>query len=97
MKPLTVIARIQAKPDTIEIVREELKALVNPTMKEEGVINYDLHQDKDDPTIFMFHENWETEAALEKHSQSAHLKAFREKSEHLLDGEIVLNLLYKVD
>ncbi|GJQ25310.1 MAG: antibiotic biosynthesis monooxygenase [Phycisphaerae bacterium] len=87
---LTVIARFKARPGKEAIVRRELMALVAPTRIEPGCINYDLHVAADDPATFLFHENWESEADLERHLQSAHVQAWRERSVELLaePGEI---------
>ena len=75
---LTVVAMIRAKSEHIEEVRSALVGLIEPTLPEEGCINYDLHQDKDDPALFVFHENWETPHHLDRHLESAHIKAFQE-------------------
>ncbi|MDJ0896816.1 MAG: putative quinol monooxygenase [Alphaproteobacteria bacterium] len=75
MTQLTVIARIKAQPDSAATVEQELGKLVPPTQKEKGCINYDLHRDRSDPSLFFFHENWESEADLDAHLQSAHISA----------------------
>ena len=49
--------------------------LLVPTRKEAGCLNYDLHQSPEDPAKFLFHENWTSQAALNAHLQSAHVKA----------------------
>lgn len=75
---LTVVATIIAKPDFVAQVRKELLKLVAPTRVEDGCINYDMHQCIDDPTRFVFYENWRDAAALEKHLDTPHLRAWRE-------------------
>ena len=45
MTQLTIVADIVAKQDKIELVKSELLKLIEPTLAEEGCINYDLHQD----------------------------------------------------
>jgi len=42
---LTIVARIEAQPDQIELVKAELLKLIEPTLEEAGCIQYDLHQD----------------------------------------------------
>lgn len=56
--PITVVARFRAKRGMENRLRQELIALVEPTRREPGCINYDLHQDRDDPVQFLFYENW---------------------------------------
>lgn len=69
---LTVIAKIKANLESIELVTSELQKLVEPTRKEKGCINYDLFRDNDDPSIFLFYENWENSDDLDAHILSNH-------------------------
>ena len=73
---LTVIANMRAKPGKEQELREALEALVEPTTQEDGYVNYDLHQAVDDPAVFYFYENWESEAALDAHLSAPHLEQF---------------------
>lgn len=75
MSKLTCIAKIKAQEEHKETVLSELTKIVLPTQKEQGCINYDLHVDNTDDSIFMFHETWESEDDLNAHSQSAHIKS----------------------
>jgi quinol monooxygenase YgiN len=84
MKHLTVIATIKAKPGRSDELKRELLQLIAPTRQEDGCINYDLHQDSEDPSTFVFYENWTSLAALEKHLQSPHILSYLEKEEQLL-------------
>ncbi len=81
---VTVLALFKAKSGLEEEVKRELMALQGPTRSEEGCINYDLHQSKEDPSRLMFYENWKSQEDLDKHLQMPYLKAFREKSGDLL-------------
>lgn len=85
MSQLTVIARMKAQPDAAEKVKEEMLRLLAPTRGEPGCINYDLHQDNEDPSVFFFHENWESAEHLDRHLQSEHIAAFREAAGDLLE------------
>ena len=77
MSKLTVIAKVVAKRVSVEAVKAELLKLIEPTRKENGCIEYNLHQDNEDPTVFIFYENWESAACLEKHTNSDHFKKLR--------------------
>lgn len=81
MSKITVVARIQAKEDKIEFVKAELLKLIEPTKKDEGFIQYDLHQDNDNPAVFVFYENWISEELLEKHLATKHLGAYIKATE----------------
>ena len=54
---LTIVARILAKEEKRDLVKTELVKLLDITRAEEGCINYDLHQDNENPNLFLFHEN----------------------------------------
>jgi|SRR4051794_25948380 quinol monooxygenase YgiN len=74
-KSLCVLAQIKAKPGMEDKVREALQALVEPSRKDAGCLNYDLHQASDNAQNFLFHENWIDQAHLDQHLQTAHVKA----------------------
>ena len=54
MANLTIVANIKAKPDKIELVKNELEKLIDITRAEKGCVQYDLHQDNDNPAHFLF-------------------------------------------
>lgn len=81
---LTVVAEIVAKPGKEDEVRKHLLGFVEPTRKEDGCVQYDLHVSNDEPGRFIFYENWTSAEALDKHSASNHIQAFRTISAELL-------------
>lgn len=83
-KKLTVLARVKARPGMEERTRRALLALVAPTRKEEGCINYDMHQSQEDKSLFLFYENWTSKAHLDRHLAAAHIRTFFGKAEELL-------------
>ncbi len=89
---VTVLALFKAKPGLEEEVKRELMALQGPTRSEEGCINYDLHQSQEDPSRFMFYENWKGQEDLDKHLQMPYLTAFREKAGDLLTEPTSISL-----
>ena len=76
MSKLTIVAHITAKSDAIEFVKTELEKLIPITRAEEGCINYDLHQDNENPAHFMFYENWESRELWQMHMNNRHLKEY---------------------
>ena len=74
MSGLTVVARIAAKKDSVEEVKNELLKIVEPTRDEQGCIAYVLHQDNDDPALFIIYENWESNDCLDSHMNTPHFK-----------------------
>lgn len=83
MKTLTVIATFKARPGKEAELRAALTGLLSPTRKEAGCINYDVHVATDDPAKFLFHENWTSQAALDAHLQSPHIKALLPRVDEL--------------
>jgi quinol monooxygenase YgiN len=85
MAKLTIVAQITAKADQVEFVKSELKKLIPVTLLEEGCINYDLHQDNQDPTHFMFYENWESRELWQAHMSNQHLADFKAATEGAIE------------
>ena len=76
MANLTIVANIHANPDKVELVKSELEKLVEPTRAELGCIQYDLHQDNENPAHFLFFEIWETRELWQIHMNAPHIAAY---------------------
>lgn len=74
----TIVARIEANTDAIELVKAELLKLIEPTRNEAGCIQYDLHQDNERPELFVFYENWESRELWQAHMENTHLAEYME-------------------
>lgn len=74
--PITVIARLDAKPEFADRFRAALSPLIAATLQELGCLRYQLHQSLESPHGWMLHEEWESEAALDAHQQQPHFIAF---------------------
>lgn len=84
---LTVIAFMRAAPGKRDELRQALEELIEPTKKERGYVNYDLHQGIEDPDRFFFYENWDSAADLDAHLAAPHLTAFAARIPELLDEQ----------
>ena len=80
-KQFPMIVKFEVKKDKIEFVKSELLKLIEPTRAEEGCVQYDLHQDIDDPSIFMFYEIWATKALWLEHDSKKHVVDFKKALE----------------
>lgn len=69
-----VVARVVARPGKVEELRALLHGLIEPTRREPGCVTYELLQNVADPTDFTFVEEWSSEADLDAHLQSPHLR-----------------------
>lgn len=61
--------------------------LVEQSRAEEGTIEYHAATDVTDPNVVRFFEQYETEAAFEAHTQTAHFQAFEEALPELVTDE----------
>lgn len=89
MSNLTVVAKVVAKKECIENVKSELQKMVEPTIKEVGCIEYLLHQDCDDPKVFVFYETWESLDCLEKHMGTDHFSSYVNAVDGMLEEKAV--------
>jgi quinol monooxygenase YgiN len=89
-------ARFQAKPEKLEELRSRLLEMVKFTSKEEGCLFYNLHVDRNDPTIFYFLEGWKNEAALAFHDQTNYVKAIIQDAPNLTTDGIKVNFMSKI-
>ena len=81
MSRLTIVANIVANDDKIELIKLELLKLIEETRAEEGCINYDLHQNNENPAHFTFYENWESRELWQAHMGNQHLADYMTATE----------------
>jgi quinol monooxygenase YgiN len=74
---------LQARSGKETALREALVKLLAPTRREEGCLNYDLHESLEVPGKFLFYENWSSKEAHHIHSNSEHIKELAEHLEEL--------------
>jgi quinol monooxygenase YgiN len=81
---LTVTAEVVAKHGKEAELRTQVLALVAPTRKEEGCVQYDVHVSNGEPGRFVFYENWTSGEMLDRHLKSDHFRAFEAAAGSLL-------------
>ncbi|MEM9093152.1 MAG: putative quinol monooxygenase [Cyanobacteria bacterium P01_F01_bin.53] len=92
---LTIVAKIEANADKVEFVKAELLKLIPITLAETGCIQYDLHQDNDNPAVFVFYESWESRELWQQHMNNTHLAAYMKATEGAV-ASFTLNEMTKV-
>ena len=92
---LTILAQITAVPGKEALVRSELEKLVDITRAEEGCEQYDLHQDNENPGLFVFYENWQSRDLWQQHMGAPHLAAYMAATEGAVSN-FVLNEMAKI-
>ncbi len=95
MTVLTIVANVVAKADKIEFVKAELLKLIELTRAEPGCINYNLHQDNENPAHFTFYENWTSSALLQAHLQSKHIADYVAATDGAIET-FILNEMTKI-
>ena len=95
-KLFTVVARVQAKDGCETAVATELHKLIEPSRRDKGCLNYDMHVSLESPGIFVFYENWETKAHWEAHMETEHLQMWRAASVGLVE-DFELHQLEKLE
>jgi quinol monooxygenase YgiN len=81
---VTAVAIARAKPGHEEELGRRMMALITPTLAEPGCINYDLHRSNTDPAVWIFYENWRSQADLDAHMQTEHYKSFFSRADEVL-------------
>ncbi|WP_316802246.1 putative quinol monooxygenase [Pedobacter nototheniae] len=79
---------IKGKVEKVEELKAILLDMVVNSRREEACLQYDLHQQVEE-NIFIFHEEWASQAGLDAHNNQTYIKAFGEKSKDLAN-EIVI-------
>ncbi|BBM01595.1 putative quinol monooxygenase [Microbulbifer sp. GL-2] len=96
MSRLTIVANIKAKADKIDLVKSELLKLINTTRAEEGCVNYNLHQDNDNPAHFLFYENWQSRELWQTHMNNTHLQEYMSATKGAVE-EFILNEMTEIE
>ncbi len=91
--PLTVIARLQAKPGSEDEVKQVLLEMAPPSRAESDCLNYDVFQSNDNPAMFYIYESWTGKPALDAHMQTPHFKNLGEQVTPRLAVPMEINLL----
>lgn len=96
MQRVTVVACLKAKLGLEDKVKQELLKMIEPTRREVGCLNYDLHVDRDDPGTFLFYENWVSEMALDNHFHTPHFLRLQSLKEELFQEPGKINIMKMV-
>jgi quinol monooxygenase YgiN len=81
---VTLVVFFRAKEGQALLLEAELRALVSPSRKEEGCLQYDLHRGADQPGTFLFHEVWETREHHTAHTKTQHFLRWNARKDSLL-------------
>jgi quinol monooxygenase YgiN len=85
-KPLTIIARVQAKPGQAENLLAAQKELVAAVVSEPGCLKYEPHISNEHPGLVIFVESWENYDLWQEHMAAPALQAFRKRAGDLIES-----------
>lgn len=96
MEEIVIVARLKIKEEFYSEVYKELKILHENTHKyDNGCLQYDLHQNTEDRSSFVFVETWSTLPMLKEHESKEHFRMFIKKIENKLE-ELEINTFKKI-
>jgi quinol monooxygenase YgiN len=80
------VATFTAKKGNAEKLRFALRALIEPTRKEEGCISYVLYEGIENPNLFTMIEKFTDRKSFDFHSQQPYLVNFKESAGELIES-----------
>jgi quinol monooxygenase YgiN len=69
---------VQLKPESVEAFKEASRANARESIKEPGIARFDIMQQQDDPTRFVFVEAYRTAEAPAAHKETKHYQVWRD-------------------
>jgi quinol monooxygenase YgiN len=92
MDEVRVIARGVARAGKENLLRNALVGMLMPTRAEQGCRLYQLYE-SNNRGLFYFYEEWESQAALDRHIESPHFKQLAHAIRDFLEGAFEVNIL----
>lgn len=79
-----LVVSLHVKPEFIEAFKEASLDNARHSLEEAGVVRFDVLQQSDDPSRFLFVEVYRTPEDTAKHKETAHYNRWREVAEAML-------------
>lgn len=90
-----VFAKITPKPGHLELVKNGLMEILEPTRNEEGCLQFELHVSECGGLICIY-EEWTSKVALGNHHQEVHTKKAAQKIGEALAAPTEVTVMKKV-
>ncbi len=81
---LIVHVHVHVKQKYVEAFKEAITENARESLKEEGVVRFDIMQRSDDPERFVLQEVYRDEDAPKRHKETAHYKKWRAVVEEMM-------------
>ena len=90
---IKVVAKVTLKPEHIDTFKNLVAEIVAETRREDGCIAYQLYNDVNATHVFAFIEEWESDAHLKAHMNSAHFKSIFPQIAVLLEKDPEISVM----
>ncbi len=95
---ITIVAKLKAIEGKQDELKKSLTTMIAAVKANEpGVPVYSLHTANDDPTLFMFYEQYVDADAQKAHGTTDHMKAFGASLRGVLDGRPQIEAYTQID
>jgi quinol monooxygenase YgiN len=81
---VTLMVILRSKEGQEPLLEAELRALLGPTRKEEGCLQYDLHRGLEHPNTYLLHEVWASSEHHAAHTRTPHFLRWNARKDSLL-------------
>lgn len=92
-QPFTLLIRFQTKATEHENAERAFARARAPTLREKGVMIFEMNREASDPAQFVVYERWESLAALETHLRTPYITRLREEFNDMIVGDPEFNVL----
>ena len=73
-EPVRMIVRFRTKPDKVGDFQSLMSDMREPTRAETGCLSYELQQSMEEPELFVFVEDWRSDADAASHLMTPHVQ-----------------------
>ena len=87
---IVIAGNVAVKPERRDEAIRVALAMAKSTVAEPGCVQYRFSADLGDPNTLLIFEEWESDEALARHFQSAHMKTFQQALPGLLAGGVTI-------
>ncbi|WP_009634000.1 putative quinol monooxygenase [Synechocystis sp. PCC 7509] len=87
-----ITGNFRAKADKREELIQLAHSMFAPSRAEAGCISYNLYEDSSNKNCFLFFEEWQAQAAIDKHFQTLHFQDFMQKFSGMIEGEPTIKI-----
>ena len=84
--PVVIVADFQAKPGAEAEAQMLLSSMLEPTRKEEGCLQYNLHAAADHPGSYLLHEVWASRDDHGAHTRTPHFLRWNARKDALISS-----------